>query len=377
MEFEKLYHRDSADKLRVWWMESDGPNYRTHSGIVGGSIVTSDWRLAEAKNVGRANATTAEEQSILEIESTYRNKKDLKYTENPDEAQRRNFMEPQLANKFDLKKFLKRKQLFWHHQPKLDGIRTLLDHSGSNSRVGKPFHTVQHIIDELGPISERYNVTFDGELYNHDLKDEFEQLVSYIKKQKISSVSEITMSEIRAKVQLHVYDAIFHDEPHLTFLEREKRIREITSELNQDTFRLVDSAPIHIDIDDPEVVHGGYILAGYEGMMFRNPFSPYTFGRSNELLKHKNFEEEEMEVLEVRDGLGNWAGKVKSVTVRTPKGTTSGITPTGSMDYLAKLWEIRDELPGTQVTGKFQGYTADDALRFGTIKKWHFGKREI
>ena len=59
---DALYKRDSKGKLRIWeiqWGYSDDTaGTRTISGLVDGKKVTSGWNLSEAKNVGRANATT-------------------------------------------------------------------------------------------------------------------------------------------------------------------------------------------------------------------------------------------------------------------------------------------------------------------------------
>ena len=43
----------------------------------------------------------------------------------------------------------------------------------------------QHILDELQPFFNKYpDVVLDGELYNHDLKDNFEKIISLVRKQK-------------------------------------------------------------------------------------------------------------------------------------------------------------------------------------------------
>jgi ATP-dependent DNA ligase len=358
-------------------MEREGFKTRANSGVLGGAIVQSDWKTSYAKNEGKSNSTTAEEQADREIKSIYRQKLEQKYSETPESAGRRNFQEPQLANKFDKAKFIKRKMFFWKTQPKLDGIRSVIDHNSALSRAGKPFYTADHIIEEIRDLTEKENITLDGELYNHEFKDDFEQLSSFIKKQKISSIPEPTLEEIREKVQFHIYDVIVHDHPDMSFDERESYLIEVFTKYNipMKTVRLVKSETISIDIEDPEIIHERYLEAGYEGMMFRNPFAPYTFGRSDNLLKHKTFIDAEMKILEINEGKGNWEGIAKSAKVRTPKGTISKSGIKGTKDFLKKIFESRDEIINTEATVKFQGYTSADALRFGVIKKFHFGKR--
>ena len=61
-----LYTRDSRGVVRTWYMETSKDSYRTVSGILNipSSVVTSEWTICKAKNVGRSNATTAEQQAL-------------------------------------------------------------------------------------------------------------------------------------------------------------------------------------------------------------------------------------------------------------------------------------------------------------------------
>jgi len=100
--YDVLYHVDENDNLRVWWMDQNGDKYRTVSGIEGGKMVTSEWKLAKPKNVGRANATTGEQQAEAEILSQYTKKRDRKYHDTRELALAggSKIIEPMLADKF-------------------------------------------------------------------------------------------------------------------------------------------------------------------------------------------------------------------------------------------------------------------------------------
>ena len=75
-------------------------------------------------------------------------------------------------------------------QPKLDGVRCLIQAEWPNpmtievkaySRTGKEWKNINHILAELKPFFEKHpNVILDGELYNHDLKDDFEKIISLV-----------------------------------------------------------------------------------------------------------------------------------------------------------------------------------------------------
>ena len=83
-------------------------------------------------------------------------------------------------------------------QPKLDGVRCLIQHQyevkeGSYhghiiraySRTGKEWKNIDHILFNLrGFFQLNPDVVLDGELYNHELKDNFEKIISCVRKTK-------------------------------------------------------------------------------------------------------------------------------------------------------------------------------------------------
>ena len=82
-------------------------------------------------------------------------------------------------------------------QPKLDGVRCVIrresDFPGQEylasfsvkaySRTGKPWLNIQHILDELYPFFfHNPDAILDGELYNHDLRNDFNKIISLVRK---------------------------------------------------------------------------------------------------------------------------------------------------------------------------------------------------
>ena len=69
-------------------------------------------------------------------------------------------------------------------QRKLDGVRCVIQCNPRKmviaySRTGKEWKNIDHILKELIPFfAEHPNVILDGELYNHDLRDNFEKIIS-------------------------------------------------------------------------------------------------------------------------------------------------------------------------------------------------------
>ena len=106
---------------------------------------------------------------------------------NIDEIDVLSFQPPMLAKEFD--------GMYTNDiiccQPKLDGIRCNIyvekNEVKAISRKNNPFYTVEHIKSALKDILLEYpTIHFDGELYNHDLHDDFNKVVSLVKKEKLN-----------------------------------------------------------------------------------------------------------------------------------------------------------------------------------------------
>ena len=75
-----LFSRTSTGAVQQWTVQIDGNKFRVESGQTDGKKVLSEWTVCEPKNVGRANATTAEEQAVCEAQSKWDKKVKLGYT---------------------------------------------------------------------------------------------------------------------------------------------------------------------------------------------------------------------------------------------------------------------------------------------------------
>ena len=115
-------------------------------------------------------------------------------------------IKPMLAYKVD------KKPVDWSEkvyiQPKLDGIRCVIyvddkENIRCFSRTGKEFHNLEHIKLSLNEFFFDYanvDVVLDGELYNHDLRDNFEKIISLVRKQKPTDSDKLEAKEL---VQFH------------------------------------------------------------------------------------------------------------------------------------------------------------------------------
>ena len=70
-------------------------------------------------------------------------------------------------------------------QPKLDGVRCLFQKDGAYSRTGRKWMNIEHIEENLEGFFKEYpNLILDGELYNHKLKNDFEKIISLVRRKK-------------------------------------------------------------------------------------------------------------------------------------------------------------------------------------------------
>ncbi len=388
MEYPKLYKIDSKGKVRVWWMETNEDTYRTHSGTKDGKIVTSAWKTAEPKNVGRSNATTGEQQAVLEVESIYRDKTSAgTYSENEEATSEEKYFEPMLATRFDqIKNFasLVEHDDFAVSQPKLDGIRcTISLKYGMISRNGRPIVSCPHIFEALQPIFDlNSDILFDGELYNHDMHDDFNSVQSLIMQTK---PGQTEFDKTKELAQFHIYDVYDYKNPDLTTEDRVnflKYIKDFMTDLGPLVF--VETKMVS-NMENVDKAQAEYLENGYEGQIIRLS-APYEVGkRSKKLIKRKEFFDEEFEILRFEEGKGNWAGMVKRVVCRDlniktdefPDGIEFEAGVRGSQSEMTALLAVKDNYIGSDCTIRFPNKTPGGKPRFGVMIRYYEGKRDF
>jgi DNA ligase-1 len=369
--FPTIYKRDTNGKIRVWFMELDESRFRTTAGLKDGQLVTSEWTLCESKNIGRANQTSPAEQALSEVESHYKKKLEGEYHESESDTDTAKWFKPMLAKKWeDRKDKITYPCIF---QPTLDGIRCIANRDGLWSRTGKPITACPHVFNELKSLfDENPDLVLDGELYNHYLKDDFNEIVSMVRKTKFS---EDDLEKSVSMVQYHVYDMPSAD--GRPFMERYNALyglmRSLQINMPQSIIHVVYSYPCE-DIEAVDSNYGAALLEGYEGGIIRVD-APYEQKRSNNLLKRKDFDDDEFLIIDVQEGKGNWSGCAKKIVIRTAAGHECEATVQGSMDYCRHVLATADNYIGKQATVRFFGYTPDGALRFPVAKVLHEDKR--
>tara|TARA_B100001287_G_scaffold276857_1_gene290181 strand:+ start:70 stop:1206 length:1137 start_codon:yes stop_codon:yes gene_type:complete len=373
ISLEPLYKRDSKGKVRIWTIEVGYDNentagIRSISGLVDGEKITSVWNLSEAKNVGRSNATTAKTQAEFEAKAEWTKKADKEYFSDINAIDSHEIFKPMLAHDF-----AKTPVQSGITQPKLDGIRMVVNTRGLYSRSNKPIVAVPHIQEALAEfIKDHPTVTLDGELYNHELKDNFQKITSLVRKTVNLGTEEL--AESKDLVQYHIYDMFDSANPDMTFMQRYNWIQRNVHLVNKKAIG-IHLVPVAIceTSEELDTMYGEYTTAGYEGQMIRQD-TVYENKRSKGLLKRKEFITEEYKVVEVIEGQGAWTGYAKRFILALPDGTQFGSGVRGSQAQLKELLEAKEK--PNWATCRFFEYSNDGVPRFPVIIDYGIGTRD-
>lgn len=345
---KKLYKKTTIGKIQEWAIWVEGTTIFSESGQVGGKKILSSDTIREGKNIGKANETTPEQQAQLEAEARYVKQKKRGYVETIEAAEAGEVDElveggykAMLAKSYDDEK--KKVQFPCAVQPKLDGIRCLYD-DGVWTRSRKAIKSCPHIADLLVGYPQ-----LDGELYNHDLKADFEKIVSAVRKDE--------PTEEALNVQYHIYDV----PSDLPFSERLKVLNELAETFAGNPFiKVVETRIVH-DEAELQAVYNDFLNQGYEGAMVRNLSSPYEGKRTANLLKMKEFQDAEFRVVGINEGRGKLQGSVGAF-VCEHNGTTFKAKAEGKLEFLKECFENESLWKGKLLTVRFQGFTGANGL---------------
>ena len=380
-KLQTLYKIDTKGKLREWTMHIDGASFYAVKGLVDGKKTTDKATTTIAKNVGKVNQTTPEAQAELQAQAKFQKKLDSGYALNELDAQKKKFYEPMLAHNYTDRKSELRYPLF--SQPKLDGIRCIVrkedDKIVGRTRNGKEIECIPHILNRLnGFFLAHPKAILDGELYNHDLRDNFNKITSLVRKQKPVKLNSMTdnafakkqkefderLAEAEESIQYHIYDAPYIHESCTEKTSFDFRINELKSLLQTNSSIVIVETSEVYDEGNLDHLYGQYLEQGYEGQMVRKD-DKYENKRSKSLLKRKEFIDSEYKVVDIDVGNGNRSGTAKHLVCyceKTKKTFNSNIK--GSFEYLKEIYDNRQEYIGKLATIKYFQLTPDGIPRF-------------
>ena len=249
-------------------------------------------------------------------------------------------------------------------QPKLDGVRCLIQHNAGHivaySRTGKVWKNINHILYELIPFFKKHpSVVLDGELYNHDFKDDFESIISMVRKTKPTSIDRLISRE---NVQFHCYDIVNRK---MKFSTRDKWIKD--NLLESYCIKYVET--LQTDEEQSHFIHKQNLRKGYEGSIVRLD-DTYQCKRSHSLVKFKDFSDAEANIVGYDEGKGKRTGTLGKFLMQDDDGNQFGCPPGKGYNYkdLAKMLENIHEYMGQRATFTYFERTKAGSYRHPLFK---------
>ena len=250
-------------------------------------------------------------------------------------------------------------------QPKLDGVRYVIQYDGTESlvaysRTGKVWKNINHILYDLIPFFKKYpNVILDGELYYHDLKDYFEQIICCVRKTK---PPEEHRAQSRELVQFHCYDVI---DDVVTFSNRSQWLK---NNLN-DTYciKVVQTTSGICSNDQAKAIHKMNLNTGYEGSILRLN-TEYHCKRSHSLRKFKDFHDTEATLTGWVEGKGKRAGTIGKFIAVDADGIEFGMPVMDKFKYLQENFDEMKTWVGKTATFTYFERTKANSYRHPLFK---------
>ena len=282
------------------------------------------WTECRAKNVGRANATTPEEQAIAQAWAHHRKlreRKGYKLLKCALKEDTSGYPDPMLAREYKPGCV----SFPAYMQPKFNGGRSPTNSVGMWTRKRKFWESCPHINKALKPLFKKYpGLLLDGELYNADDPENLNRLMSNIRKSEKHLTPQILEFNSK-KAKLYVYDGYgalgVTDSDR--FDARWFMLQKLAKEL-PDCVVLAETRVVSSE-EEVQAYYTELLARRYEGGIVRAKGVVYMHGndgsvRSPGLRKLKPFEDREFVALEALDGKGKNVGLLSKVVCESPKG---------------------------------------------------------
>lgn len=210
-------------------------------------------------------------------------------------------------------------------------------------------------------------VVLDGEIYKHGLS--LQQISGKARLEKDTSGCDI--------LQYYIYDIMIPDVP---FKDRLLLLSEIKNDLNLgfDPDKEFEDDELRIQIvphtlikgdnilDQIWKLHDQYVAEGWEGCVARDASKNYKFGgRGMEMIKFKNYQDDEFEITGIAEGLRD---EDMCFTCVTSTGIGFKAKPMGSREVKEEYRKNIDKIIGKKATVKFF-YLSDDGTPLQPVLK--------
>jgi DNA ligase-1 len=379
-----LYDKTKKGKVKVW-------NVRVESlwgeiavimshGEKGGKQTISSKEITQGKNIGKKNETTITQQAILEAGARWQKKVDKGMVDDESKIGKKINYFPMLAVtaysavspdvvKGDKKITTLPERVLL--QKKLNGVRCPAVKKRNvvklYSRGGKEYtHITDVLTQHLSKVMMNGEI-WDGEIYVHGWS--LERISQCVKRDKskvwrkkvLFHCKKREWEEARwwvktrndtQRLEYHRYDC-----PSGTLIAR-YRIATMALLPITDLVTQVETVECDGNWDNVRFWHDKWVREGYEGIVIRDPEESYIWNhRDKRLLKYKEFQDEEFEIIGYKQGTGSDKGAVTWLC-RGHNRDKSGYIhfdcrPRGTIEYRRRLYRRGKSYIGKMLTVRF------------------------
>jgi ATP-dependent DNA ligase len=365
--YPTLYSKDTTGKIRIWLQEQKGANYRTVAGVKDSeNLVYSDWSVAEPKNTGKKNATTAEEQAVAEIEAKYKKQRKTGYFDSIQDVDTVQYVEPMLAKNYnDYSSKIDFSKELWGIQCKFNGNRCIATKDGLFTRKGEKYVNVKHIEESLKSFFEKQpHAVLDGELANYELRQELNELNKLIR--RTVNITPEDVEKSREMVKYYIYDGYNFDSCGQTIPYKTRKHWIDNNVINKYKYiEEVKTYPVKSKAD-LDKQYNIFVQDGEEGGMLRKLDEGYENKRSKYLLKIKPEDDAEAILTNIQDGDGNWKGAATIATLLW-KGQKFDAMFKGTYEKRAVILKNKKDWIDKEVTFLYNGLTGLGTPNFARI----------
>lgn len=254
-------------------------------------------------------------------------------------------------------------------EPKIDGLRAVFVFAGDRfccySRKGNTLNNVIHVAAELYKAFDGY--CLDGELISN--KGKWEDTMHDARAdQRGDGTSDLFFA---------AFDCLTHEELDTrickrTLAERRALMERLWPKQTCNSGILVEKRVK--TVADVKKATAAYIKAGFEGAVLKDLDSVYSFRRTNDWTKIKEFDTEDYKIVGFEEGTGKFLGTFGKFLVKGPKGKVSGVGSGITVAQRKEFWKLGKKLIGKVIEVKHQGVSPDGGLRFPTFVRLRLDK---
>lgn len=385
-----LYKRDSKNNIRQWSIKITGEpgNYgiETCDGIVGGKIKDPIFKAAIPNNLYKTGSLKAEAMMQSAIDKKLRSN----YFESIEDIKEEDvlFMPTGCPSGMIWEEWKDKSHVVYPAlaSGKLDGSKMYSTWRENrvflNTRSAKEHKNFRHIEEALTDFYKKHpNIVLDGEAYNHEYRDRFEELQSIFRKENPTE-EERALSKKVAK--FYIYDAIDLNKPDMSAQKRQFLLIDIYHKYFEESDCLVlwNSTLVFAE-GSYNTFHEKCMDDGFEGSVLKISDAPYVQRKNKNVMKRKPKFDCEFKVVDIVEGTGTAKNIAANVTIDLTFVDGMNITHRESLaeDFqdagMAKGWnhkmlkemlENKADYIGKMATIEYGGITAYGKLRFPKFK---------